>query len=169
MLETFEEAHKLLRRAQENEAFRRYLARRAQFLIPVAVAMLVSAIALAAGTVVFLGGTSPLFVLPAILLVPVVLAGSLFVQLYVFGCWLELRALARALGHSAGRPAVPWALVAGLLVVPLAMLAAVSWPSALGVVVLMAAAPLLYGHFEDRRDAKRAPAPRAKRDATNPR
>lgn len=169
MLETFEEAHSLLRRAQDNEAFRRYLARRSPFLIPVGMAMLVSAIALAAGTVVFLGGTSPLLVLPAILLVPVVLAGSVFVQLYVFGSWLELRALARALGRSAGRPAVPWALVAALLVAPFAMLAAVSWQTALGVVVLMAAAPLLYAYFENRRDTRRGPMVEGKRDATNPR
>jgi hypothetical protein len=169
MLETFEEAHKLLRRAQDNEAFRRYLARRAQFLIPVGIAMLVSGIALAAGTVVFLGGTSPLLVLPAILLVPVVLAGSVFIQLYLFGSWLELRALARALGRSAGRPGVPWALVAGLLAVPFAMLAIVSWQTALGVVVLTAGAPFLYAYLEDRRDAKAEPRPPAKRDATYPR
>jgi hypothetical protein len=169
MLETFEEAQRLLRRAQDNDAFRRYLARRSRLLIPVAGAMLVIGVALAAGTVVFLGGASPLLVLPAILLVPVVLAGSVFVQLYVFGSWLELRALARALGRTAGRPAVPWVLVAGLLVVPLAMLAAVSWGSALALVVLMAGTPFFYAHFDDRRYSKRLSAPQGKRDAPNPR
>ena len=156
MFETFEEAHSLLRRAQENDAFNRYLTRRRELLMPVALAMLLVAISLAAGTVVFLGGTSSLLVLPAILLIPVVLVGSLFVQLYLFGAWLELRALAAALGHGAGSPKVPWVLAAGLVAAPLAMLAAVSWPAALGVVVLLAASPLLYAHFD--RASERRPA-----------
>lgn len=150
LVESFEEAHKLLRRAQDNDAFRRYLARRTALLIPVGIAMVVSGVALAAGTVVFLGGTSSLLVLPAILLVPVVLVGSVAVQLYLFGAWLELRALAEALSHPAGRPSVPWPLVAGFFFVPFAMLAAVSWTAALAVVVLMAASPLLYVYFDAR-------------------
>ena len=65
LLETFEEAHALLRRAQENDAFHRYLVRRKELLVALAIAMVLVAIALAAGTVVFLGGSSALLVLPS--------------------------------------------------------------------------------------------------------
>lgn len=156
MLETFEDAHRLFRHAQENEPFRRYLSRRTALLAPVAAAMVLTGIALAAGTVVFLGGTSSLLVLPAILLVPVVLAGSVFIQLYLFGTWLELRAIAEALGHATGRFPVPWALVVGLFLVPFAMLAAVSWLAAVGVVALTASAPLLYAHLDVKPQARSA-------------
>jgi hypothetical protein len=140
LLDPVNEAMNLLRRYQEGQGFRGYLRERTALLVPVGLLMLVTSLACAAATVLFLGGTRSFVVLLAILLVPFVLIGSAFVQAYVFAAWLEGRALAKALHrkpairgpisaklHEAGidlgsRPPVPWVLAAIFLALPLWML-----------------------------------------------
>jgi hypothetical protein len=162
-LKIFEEAHNLAERYQKGDAFRLYVAARMHLVIPAVVAFLLVSIACTAATVVFLVGSRSWLMLPSLVLAPLILIGSLFVQVYVFFSWLELRALARALGHAAkpaagtlpawlpkipvlnsgNMPPVPWGLAAIFLFAPLVILAKLSWLAALALVVLAAVAPVL--------------------------
>jgi len=162
-LKIFEDAHNLAERYQKGDAFRLYVAERLRLVIPAVVAFLLVSIACTAGTVVFLVGTRSWLMLPSLVFAPLILIGSLFVQIYVFFSWLELRALARALGHAAkpaagtvpawlskipalnssSIPPVPWILAAIFLFAPLVILARLAWPAALALVVLAAVAPVL--------------------------
>jgi hypothetical protein len=146
---TFTDARKLLARLQENEAFRQYLRRRLQLVIPPLVLFLLISIACAAATVIFLADRHRLLALPGLLLAPFVLAGSLFVQLYLFLSWLENRAVARALGLASGKPPpVPWGLAAIFLALPLAFLVAVAGKPGLVLLVLAVLAPIAYARFD---------------------
>ena len=162
-LKTFEEAQKLAERYQKGDAFKLYVAERMRLVIPAVVAFLLVSITCTAATVVFLAGARSWLMLPSLVLAPLILIGSLFVQIYVFFSWLELRALARALGHAAkpaagalpawlpkipvlnsgSVPPVPWGLAAIFLLAPLVILATLSWLAALAVVVVAAVAPVL--------------------------
>ena len=167
-LRTLQDAQNLVHRFQEGKALRLYVSDRMRLLMPVGLLMLVISVTCAAATMVILADTHPLLALPALLLVPVVLVGSLFVQFYVFFSWLENRALARALGHRAKRapgalaawlsskfgvdmgdfPPVPWVLATIVLFAPLGMLASFAFEFALGLIVLAALAPILYARFD---------------------
>ncbi len=161
-LKIFEDAQKLAERYQKGDAFKLYVAERMYLVIPAVVAFLLVSIVCTAATVVFLAGSRSWLMLPSLILAPLILIGSLFVQIYVFFSWLELRALARALGHAAkpaaGTPAwlskipvmnsgnippVPWVLAAIFLLAPLVILAKLSWLAALALVVVAAVAPVL--------------------------
>lgn len=167
-LGVLKDAQNLAHRFQEGEVFRLYVLRRMRLVIPVGLLILLTSIACAAATVVFLGGARPLLVLLAILLVPFILIGSLFVQVYVFFSWLESRALAGtharrtepAQGSLTARltrnlradmgsfPPVPWGLAAIFLLAPLAMLALVAAKLALALIVLLVLAPILYARLD---------------------
>jgi hypothetical protein len=167
-LETLVEAQKLAHRYREREGVRLYVLERKWLVIPAALVTVLISIACAAGTVVFLAGAYSLLVLPALLLAPVILVGSLFVQMYVFFYWLENRALARELGHRAkpahgmlaawlsnklgvdmGKfPPVPWILATVVLFAPLAMLAYFALNVALVLIVLAILMPILYARFD---------------------
>lgn len=167
-LETMKEAQNLALRFQEGKAFRLYVLARMPLVLPAVLLILVIGIACASAIVVFLAGLSSLLALPAILLMPFVLVGSLFVQAYVFFAWLENRALARALGHSpkpaqgalavwlsekwgvdmGTLPPVPWVLAAVVLFAPLAMLASFAFGIALILIVLAILAPIVYARFD---------------------
>jgi hypothetical protein len=102
----------------------------------------------------------------ALLLVPVVLFGSFFVQAYVFGSWLEARALAKALQRRprapgpirarlvkakidiGAMPPVPWVLAILFLGFPLAMLVSVAPLWAWTLVVLHIAAPFAFARLD---------------------
>jgi hypothetical protein len=140
---TFEDGWKLLQRCQPQEAFGAWLRARGTLVVTAALVMLAASIAFAAGSVVFIAGARSLLVLPALLLAPFILAGSLFVQAYVFFSWLENRALAQALGRRPARPPVPWGLGAVFVLVPLLALASVSPASALTLIAAQAAVVLL--------------------------
>ena len=162
-LKTFEEAYNLAERYQKGDAFRLYVAERMHLVIPAVVAFLLVSIACTAATVVFLVGSRSWLMLPSLVLAPLILIGSLFVQVYVFFSWLELRALARALGHAAkpaagplpawlpkipvvnsgNIPPVPWSLAAIFLFAPLVILVIVAWKVALPLILLAALAPVL--------------------------
>jgi len=172
-LKTFENAQNLAERYQKGDAFKLYVAERMHLVIPAVVAFLLVSIVCTAATVVFLAGARSWLMLPSLILAPLILIGSLFVQIYVFFAWLELRALARALGHAAkpaagsvpawlskipvlnsgSVPPVPWGLAAIFLLAPLLIVAALSWLAALVLVVLASAAPVICWHLDRRAKA----------------
>ena len=167
-LETLLEAQKLVHRFQDAEGVRLYVLDRKRLVIPAVLVIVLISIACAAGTVVFLAGAHSLLALPALLLAPVILIGSLFIQMYVFFYWLENRALERALGHRAKPaqgmlaawlsrklgadmgtfPPVPWILATVVLFAPLAMLAFFALNVALVLIVLAILMPILYARFD---------------------
>ena len=152
---TLQEAINLWHRFQEGETFRPYVVKRLWLVVPALALFFALSASCAAATVVALATMSTWLALPGLLLAPLVLVGSLFLQLYVFFTWLEDRALARALGRKptqrralAALPAVPPVLAVAVLVVPLALLAVVA-PALAGVlVVLTASAPFLYAYLD---------------------
>jgi hypothetical protein len=166
--ETLSEARNLVHRFQEGAAFKLYVVRRMWLVIPAGLVILLVGLACAAATVLFLAGGSAWLALPAFLLAPFILIGSLFVQLYVFFSWLESRALAQAFrrrtkpaqgalarwlakrtGADMGTfPPVPWILAAVVLVAPLAMLALAAPKAALLLIPLALLTPILYALFD---------------------
>jgi hypothetical protein len=165
--DTLSDARDLLQRFQQGEGFQRYVHSRTALIAPFGLLLLLTSVAFAAATVVFLAGTRTWMGFPALLLSPFVLIGSLAVQLYVLFSWLEGRALALALGHRAAKrgpaaawiaknlraemgvaPRVPWIFAAAFLAAPLAMLAAVSAKAAVALVLLHVLAPIVYARFD---------------------
>jgi hypothetical protein len=156
----------LMGRFQEIPGFRGYVRDRMVVVGPVCILMLLTSIGCAVATVLFVGGTKPLLVLLAMISVPFILVGSLFVQLYVFFSWLEGRALAEALHHSlsppgpltaklrkagfdlGAMPPVPWVLAVLFVVLPLAMLTAVLPILAAALIVLLAAVPFIFARLD---------------------
>ena len=102
LLGTLNDAFALAQRYREAEGFRRYVRDRLQLVVPALALILLTGFACAMAAVLLFIGPRPLAALAGLLLAPVLLAGSLFVQLYVFFAWLEERALARSLGHRTG-------------------------------------------------------------------
>jgi hypothetical protein len=156
----------LVRRYQEGDGFRAYVKERMPLLAPIGLLIAFTSLACAASTVLYLGGTRSVLVLFAMLLVPIILAGSFFVQAYVFAYWLESRALARALhrkpAHSGAialqlrkagidmgtMPPVPWLLAILFLGLPFAMLFEVAPSFAALLVLLHIAAPLAFARLD---------------------
>lgn len=166
LLDPVNEALNLYRRYQQGQGFKSYVTERMALLVPIGLLMLVTSLACAAATVLYLGGTRSFLVLLAILLVPFVLLGSAFVQAYVFLSWLESRALAKALHRTprpsgpitaklleagidlGSRPPVPWVLAALFLVLPLAMLWLVVPKLAFVLVALHVVAPFAFARLD---------------------
>ncbi len=154
---TFADARDLAARFQNSQGFQEYVRSRMLLLAPAALVYLLISIACAAATVVFLAERHPLLALPGLIVAPVILVGSLFVQAYVFLSWLEDRALGHALGRRGfvrwgidmGKvPPVPWIMAAVFVLVPLAMLAALAMPAMLVLLVLGAAAPVVFARLD---------------------
>jgi hypothetical protein len=165
---TVQEARNLAARFVEGDAFRSYVRHRKYLVIPALLLILAIALSSTVASVVFAAGTRPLFVLMALILAPIVVLGSLFVQVYVFFAWLEGRALARMSAHrpkpARGKlatwlasnlhadlgdpPPVPWALAVFFVVAPMAILAYVAIKLALALTVLAVLAPVLYSRFD---------------------
>lgn len=167
-LRTLQEAQNLVNRFREGKAFRLYLQQRLHLILPVLLLMIVFGVTGAAAVLVFATSYSAWLVLPAVLLVPVVLVGSLFVQAYVLFSWLENRAIASALGQrakraqgeSAGRvkhafglragemPEIPWGLAGMFFFAPLALMATFTHWLALGLLGLAIVVPLTYAALD---------------------
>jgi hypothetical protein len=167
MVNTLNDARGLLQRFQQGEGFQRYVQARSALVAPMGLLLLVTSVAFAAATVVFLAGTRFWLGFPALILSPFILVGSLAVQLYVFFSWLEGRALALALGHRVAKrgpaaawiakklhaemgaaPRVPWLFAAIFLLAPFTMVMAISAKAAIALVLLHIAAPILYARFD---------------------
>lgn len=165
---TLSEALNLVHRFHEGKAFRLYVQNRLRIVVPAVLLMVAIAVASAAAFMVYATGISGWLVLPAILLMPVVLIGSLFVQTYVFFSWLENRAVSRTLGrgtkppHGAlavwlsrnlgvdigPAPAIPWLLVALFLVAPLVMMATFAAGLALAFLCFVLLLPIMYARLD---------------------
>jgi hypothetical protein len=157
------ETQNLWERFQRGGAFRNYLRQRLVLVVPALAIFVVYSVATTAGTVITLGGTRSILVLVGLLSAPVVLLGSLFVQVFVYLQWLENRAIALATHHEAktakeelrNTPLTLWAVVKGFplvvqligaafLLVPLAFVWQLSAAVALLLLVLLAATPAAY-------------------------
>lgn len=155
MLATLNDAVGLAHRFVEAETFRNYVMHRLRLVVPVCCLILFLSVAGAAGVMLALGEMSRGLVLVGVLLLPLVVVGSAFVQAYLFFAWLEIRALHHRSGGAAPAgldlgelPKVPWGLAAGVVFVPLALLALVAWKAALALVVLTVLAPFLYATLD---------------------
>jgi hypothetical protein len=132
-------------------------------VVPALAIFLIYSVATTAGTVITLGGTRSILVLVGLLSAPVVLLGSLFVEVFVFLQWLENRAIAQATHHAAktardelrSTPLALWAVVKGFpivvqaiglafLLVPLAFVWHLSGGVALLLLALLVATPIAY-------------------------
>lgn len=168
LLGPLEDALGLVRRYRELEPFQDYLGANLRLVAPACVLIALTAIACGLTPIMLLVGVQPAASLAGLLLAPLALLGSLFVLALVFFSWLEERALARSLGHRAGpapgkvarwirrklradlgkAPRVPWLLAALFVVLPLALLLGHAPGVALPLLVLLAAAPILYARLE---------------------
>jgi len=166
LLDPLNDGMNLVRRYQEVRGFRSYVAERTKLLAPIAVLMAATSLACAAATAMYVGGMQPILVLLSLLLAPVILAGSGFVQVYIYLSWLENRALAKALRHplhpggpiraqlrKAGidpgaLPRVPWLLAIVFLLLPLSMLVAVVPRIGIALVLLHLAAPFVFARLD---------------------
>ena len=162
LLDPLNEGMNLVRRFQEARGFREYIQERTKLLAPIAVLMALTSLACAAATVMYIGGMQPILVLLSLLLAPVILAGSAFVQVYIYLSWLENRALARALrrplqpggpiraqlrkaGIDLGTlPRVPWLLAIVFLFLPLSMLVVIVPRVGFTLVALHILAPFVF-------------------------
>jgi hypothetical protein len=168
LTDPLKDALHLAQRFQQGALFRRYVVERIWLVLPAALVMLATSLALAFGIVIYVGGTRPLTVLLSLLIAPVFLVGSLFVQAYLFLAWLEGRALAKSLARRSRKararavawverqlaadlgslPPVPWLLVAIFLALPLAILLLAAPKLAIAVVVLQVLAPLAFARLD---------------------
>jgi hypothetical protein len=160
------EAVNLAQRYQKGDAFRQHVEARMPLVLPVLVVALAISVALSLGVVALLD-KSALRAFLGVLLMPIVLISSFFVQGYVFFSWLELRALKPMLAHGAAPrpkarlpwlaklqtrlgkpPSVPWIVAGVFLVLPFLVLALVSLKVAMAVLVLAVLTPVAYAHFD---------------------
>ena len=161
---TLDDASALLQRFQEVDSFNTYVHERIPIVLIAMLIMFFISLGCVMGIVTLLPDMHWIFVLPMLILLPAVLAGSLFVQVYVFLSWIEGRSMERALAprHRAPRnaiavwlqtrlkldpgpfPSVPWIPAAVFLFVPLLMLAS-SWRNAaIAFVMIGILMPLAY-------------------------
>src|ERR1700682_884168 len=165
-LDIFREARNLIERYQKGDAFRLYLRRQLPLVIPPLLLFVAFSVA-GSGSVIDLVGTSRLLSFLAVLLAPFLLIGSLFVQLYVFFSWLEVRALqhmsarrarpakgARSFSLSSLRsrlgkpPPIPWIPAAVFVLVPFVLLALASVTVAALLLALAILIPLLFAFLD---------------------
>jgi hypothetical protein len=166
-LATLQDAANLYNRYQAGKGFRVYLKDRANLVMPMAVLIVLTAIACTAGAVVCLAGARAFLMLFVLLLAPFVLIGNLFVQVFLFFGWLENRALAKGLKHALERegpvkrwlrkqlraemgkfPPVPWLFAAVFLLLPLLLTALVAPKIAAALVAVYAGAIVLFARFD---------------------
>ena len=168
LTDPLKDALNLAQRFQQGALFRRYVVERIWLVVPAALVMLITSLALAFGIVIYVGGTRPLTVLLSLLIAPFVLVGSLFVQAYLFLAWLEARALAKSLARRSRKararavawverhleadlgsaPPVPWLLAGIFLALPLVILMLASPKLAIAVVVLHILTPLAFARLD---------------------
>jgi hypothetical protein len=168
-LETLTEGRNLAGRLQGSDVFKHYVTRRMRLVAPAVVLFLATSVACTAASIVYVSGAHSAFlVLIALLCTPLVLVGSLFVQLYVFFSWLEGRALARAYPRSArpehgvlaawlarklkadlgATPRIPWGFATIFLLAPLAVLTLVSMKFGLALIALAIVLPIGYARLD---------------------
>ena len=145
------EAWKLLERFQKSGVFRQYVVERLRLVVPALAVYGVLVIAAVSASAIFVSGSGAGFVLPAFILAPFLLAGSLCVAAYLFFAWLEGRALSATLHHEARggmMPRIPWAYVGVFLGVPTLILLFMWWKIALLLFALGAATPFVFARLD---------------------
>ena len=166
VIRSVDELFKLAQRYDKGQGFRRYVKERVALVAPLALLMLATGIVFASALIVF-AGPHIWLALPAMILAPFVLVGSLLVQAFLYFSWLENRAMAKALGHPLGAagpvsawirrhlraemgraPPVPWDLAALFLAAPFLVLLSVSSQIALALALVHVAAPFFYARLE---------------------
>ena len=152
----------LVERYRRGAAFRGYVKRHGVEIVLAILVAVAIALACTGATIVFVGGTRPWRVFLALIAAPIVLLGNAGLLLYLFFSWIEGRAVTspqphgrlgawiRAkLGANLGAPPpVPWLLVALFIGLPFLMMLWLSWPTALVLLVLAAALPILYARAD---------------------
>ena len=152
-MDILHEAPNLLQRYRHGDVFRQYVQRRRPLVGAALVVFLAVGMATTAALVVFFGGTHSLVVLACLLLAPFLLAGSLFVQVFIFFSWLEQRALDQV-SHRGPRtfkqqlPQIPWALASGFLVAPFLVLALVSIKVAATLLLVVVLTPVAFARLD---------------------
>lgn len=148
-MDLLHDAPNLVHRYKHGDAFRHYVRRHVPLIIAALIVFLTVSTATTAAMVVFFGGTNGFVVIACLVLAPVVLIGSLFVQLYVFFSWLERRAVDRVSGRppctiQEHLPEVPWVLASAFLVLPFFILALVSIKVAATLLVVVILTPVAF-------------------------
>ena len=163
-VETLTEAQNLALRFKEGRAFPQYVRNRLRLVIPIGLLAVLISVSCSAAFVVYVAGLNSWLALPAIIMMPAILIGSLFVQAYVLFSWIETRAVSRTAGQHARKPQgpfaawlakkfgahlgklppIPWVMTTLFVIAPLAMLASFSPMAALVLVLLAILAPNLF-------------------------
>ena len=166
--DTLENAQALLTRLRDVESFNAYVHERMPGILAALLVMFLISIGCVLGIVTLLPDMHWAFVLPLLFALPVVLAGSLFTEVYVFFSWIEGRSMEKALGsrYKATRgalgswlqgklrvdlgpfPPVPWFLSTLFLGLPLVMLAYTWFPAAAGFTALGVLMPFVYAFLD---------------------
>src|SRR5258707_380794 len=179
LLDPFDDARDILRRLQNNEAFRHYLGERTLRALPLVVGILLTSLACSAAVVFLFFRAGILLVLAATIVVaPIVLIASFSVQAYVLLSWLEGRSLATLkehhrprqrgpIGHWLARtygidmgplPQVPWIPALVFFLLPAAMLAQVAAPLAAGLAAFQIVAAIFYARRDPVHGIDHSPA-----------
>lgn len=168
LTDTLENAQALLKRLRDVESFNCYVHERMPGILAALLVMFLISIGCVMGIVTLLPDMHWMFVLPMLFVLPVVLVGSMFTEVYVFFSWIEGRSMEKALGsrRKAARgalgnwlqrklridigpfPPVPWFLTTLFLVLPLVMLAYTWLPAAAGFAALGILMPLVYAFLD---------------------
>jgi hypothetical protein len=165
LLDPIDDARKILRRLQDNEAFQHYLRKRALRALPLVVGIVLTSLTCSAAALfLFLRAGALLALAGMIVVAPIVLIASFSVQAYVLLSWLEGRSLAKLQEHRHPRhrgpigqwlarsyridmgplPQVPWIPALVFFLLPAAMLAQVSPRFATGLAVFQIVAAVFY-------------------------
>jgi hypothetical protein len=181
LLDPIDDARELLRRLQSNELFQHYLRERWLHALPLAAGVALAGLALSGAAMAFILRTGTLLALTATIVVaPLVLIGSVWVQAQVLLSWLEGRSLAKLQEHRRARergpigrwvarrfridlgppPRVPWVPALVFVVLPAAMLAGVAAPVAAGLVVFQIVAAIIFARRDPVSGADRSGARR---------
>lgn len=179
LLDPIDDARDILRRLQNNEAFRHYLRKRTLRALPLVVGIVLTSLASSAAAIFFSLHAGTLLALAATIVVaPTVLIASFSVQAYVLLSWLEGRSLEKLQEHRRPRhrgpigrwlarsyridmgpfPQVPWIPALVFFLLPAAMLAKVAAAFAAGLAAFQIAAAVFYARRDPVSGVDHSPA-----------
>lgn len=179
LLDPIDDARDILRRLQNNEAFRHYLRKRALRALPLVAGIVLTSLASSAAAMFFFLRAGTLLALAATIVVaPIVLIASCSVQAYVLLSWLEGRSLAKLQEHRRPRhrgpigrwlvrsyridmgpvPRVPWIPALVFFLLPAAMLARAAAPVAAALAAFQIVAAIVYARRDPVSSVGHSPA-----------
>lgn len=181
LLDPIEDTRAVLRRSQNNEAFRQYLLERRWHALLLVAGIVLASLAFTGATAVsIIGAGTLLAVLAALVTAPILLIASLWVQARVLVSWLEGRALAKLQEHRRPRhrgpigrwfvrsfridmgpfPQVPPVPALLFFLLPAVLLARVAAPVAAGLFAFQIFAAIVYARRDPVSGVDRSPGPR---------